>query len=277
VIEVKDLYFTYPTGVEALKGITLNIDDGEFLAIMGQNGAGKTTLVKHFNGLLKSTKGEVVVDGVSTREVSVAQLARKVGFVFQNPDHQLFCETVEEEVAFALRNFGFEENAIKKRVDWALNLLDVTQYRQTSPFMLSGGERKRVALASVLAWDPQVVILDEPTIGQDHQQKDKLRQFIVQLNAQKKTVIVVTHDVEFVAECNPRVVLMTEGKIVAEGLAEEILTNQKLVAQASIVPPQITQIFLGLPDFGLPTNVIDVHEANRILLDILEGAPHEHV
>lgn len=272
MIEVKDLYFAYPTGVEALKGITLTIDDGEFLAIMGQNGAGKTTLVKHFNGLLKSTKGEVVVDGVSTREVSVAQLARKVGFVFQNPDHQLFCETVEEEVAFALRNFGFEENAIKKRVDWALNLLDVTQYRQTSPFMLSGGERKRVALASVLAWDPQVVILDEPTIGQDHQQKEKLRQFIVQLNAQKKTVVVVTHDVEFVAECNPRVVLMSGGKIVAEGLAEEILTNQKLVAQASIVPPQITQIFLGLPDLGLPTNVIDVHEARRILLDLLEGA-----
>ncbi len=272
MIEVKDLCFTYPTGVEALKGITLTIDDGEFLAIMGQNGAGKTTLVKHFNGLLKPTKGEIVVDGVSTREVSVAQLARKVGFVFQNPDHQLFCETVEEEVAFALRNFDFEENAMKKRVDWALNLLDITQYRQTSPFMLSGGERKRVALASVLAWDPQVVILDEPTIGQDHQQKEKLRQFIVQLNAQKKTVVVVTHDVEFVAECNPRVVLMSGGKIVVEGLAEEILTNQKLVAQASIVPPQITQIFLGLPDLGLPTNVIDVHEARRILLDRLEGA-----
>ena len=272
MIEVKDLYFTYPTGVEALKGITLTVDDGEFLAIMGQNGAGKTTLVKHFNGLLKPTEGEVVVDGVSTREVSVAQLARKVGFVFQNPDHQLFCETVEEEVAFALRNFGFEENAIKKRIDWALNLLDITQYRQTSPFMLSGGERKRVALASILAWDPQVVILDEPTIGQDHQQKEKLRQFIVQLNAQKKTVVIVTHDVEFVAECNPRVVLMTGGKIVAEGLAEEILTNEKLVAQASIVPPQITQIFLGLPDLGLPTNVIDVHEARKILLDILEGA-----
>ena len=272
MIEVKDLHFVYPTGVEALKGITLTVDDGEFLAIMGQNGAGKTTLVKHFNGLLKPTKGEVVVDGVSTQEVSVAQLARKVGFVFQNPDHQLFCETVEEEVAFALRNFGFEENAIKKRIDWALNLLDIIQYRQTSPFMLSGGERKRVALASILAWDPQVVILDEPTIGQDYQQKEKLRQFIVQLNAQKKTVVVVTHDVEFVAECNPRVVLMTGGKIVAEGLAEEILTNQILVAQASIVPPQITQIFLGLPDLGLPTNVIDAHEARKILLDILEGA-----
>jgi len=273
VIKVKDIYFTYPNGVEALKGVSLTIPDGEFIAIMGQNGAGKTTLVKHFNGLLKPTRGEVTVDGINIREVSVAKLARKVGFAFQNPDHQLFCETVEDEVAFALRNFGFEEGAIKKRVTWALKLLGVEQYRQTSPFMLSGGERKRVALASVLAWNPKVVILDEPTIGQDHQQKEKLRQFIVQLNAQKKTVIIVTHDVEFVAECNPRVVLMADGKIVADGNAGEILTNSKLVAQASIVPPQITQILLGLSDLGLPTNVIDVHEARKVLLDLMEVAP----
>ncbi|MHC3129800.1 MAG: ABC transporter ATP-binding protein [Candidatus Bathyarchaeota archaeon] len=269
MIEAKDLHFTYPTGIEALKGINLTINDGEFLAIMGQNGAGKTTLVKHFNGLLKPTKGEVLVNGVSTRDVSVAKLARNVGFVFQNPDHQLFSETVEEEIAFALKNFGFEEAVIEKQVDWALNLLDITKYRKTSPFMLSGGERKRVALASILAWDPQVIILDEPTIGQDHQQKEKLQQFILQLNAQKKTVIVVTHDVEFVAECNPHVILMSQGKILAEGIAKEILTNQKLVAQASIVPPQITQIFLELADLGLPTDVIDVHEATKILLDRL--------
>jgi energy-coupling factor transport system ATP-binding protein len=269
MIEVKDLHFTYPTGVEALRGINLTVDDGEFLAVMGQNGAGKTTLVKHFNGLLKPTKGEILVDGVSTRDVTVAQLARTVGFVFQNPDHQLFSETVEEEIAFALRNFGFKDTVVEQQVDWALNLLDVSQYRKTSPFMLSGGERKRVALASILAWDPKVIILDEPTIGQDHQQKEKLRQFILQLNAQEKTVVVVTHDVEFVAECNPRVILMTEGKILAEGVAEEVLTNQKLVAQASIVSPQITQIFLELADLGLPTNVISVHEAAKVLLDRL--------
>jgi len=269
MIDVKDLHFTYPTGLEALKGINLTVNDGEFLAVMGQNGAGKTTLVKHFNGLLKPTKGEVLVDGVSTRDVSVAKLARNVGFVFQNPDHQLFSETVEDEIAFALKNFGFEEAVIEKQVDWALNLLDLTQYRKTSPFMLSGGERKRVALASILAWDPQVIILDEPTIGQDYQQKEKLRQFILQLNAQKKTVVVVTHDVEFVAECNPRVILMSQGKILAEGIAEEILTNQRLVAQASIVPPQITQIFLELADLGLPTDVIDVLEATEILLERL--------
>ncbi len=271
MIEVKDVHYTYPNGVEALRGVTLTIHDGDFIAIMGQNGAGKTTLVKHINGLLKPTKGEVIVDDVDTQKTSVAKLARTVGFVFQNPDHQLFCETVEEEVAFALKNFGFEEKAITKRVGWALNLLGLEQYRQTSPFMLSGGERKRVALASVLAWDPKFVILDEPTIGQDHQQKETLRQFIVQLNAQKKTVIIVTHDVEFVAECNPRVVLMADGRIVAEGEAEETLTNPVLLAQASITPPQITQIFLGLMDSRLPHNVIDVHEARKILVDFLEA------
>ena len=269
MIEVKDLHFSYPTGLEALKGINLTVEDGEFLAVMGQNGAGKTTLVKHFNGLLKPTTGEVLVNSTSTQDISVAKLARKVGFVFQNPDHQLFSESVEDEIAFALKNFGFEEETIKKQVDWALNLLDIEQYRKTSPFMLSGGERKRVALASILAWDPQVIVMDEPTIGQDHQQKEKLQQFIIQLNAQKKTVIVVTHDVEFVAECNPQVILMSQGKILVGGKAEDVLTNPKLVAQASIVPPQITQIFLRLADLGLPTNIIDVHEATKILLEHL--------
>jgi energy-coupling factor transport system ATP-binding protein len=278
VIEVRDVHFTYPTGVKALRGVSLTIQDGEFVAIMGSNGAGKTTLVKHFNGLLKPTKGEVLVDGVNTRNVSVASLSRKVGFVFQNPDNQLFCETAEEETAFALKNFGFDEETVKSRVTWALNILGLAQYRQTSPFMLSGGERKRLALASVLAWDPKVVVLDEPTIGQDYEQKEKLRQFIVQLNAQGKTVIIVTHDVEFVADCAPRVVLMAEGKIVADGDAKETLTDKGLTFKASIVPPQITQIFLGLADFGLPTDVISVHEASRILLGFLkEEVKHERI
>lgn len=266
MIEVSDVCFTYPTGVDALKGISLTIKEGEFIAIMGQNGAGKTTLIKHFNGLMKPTKGDVLVDGTNTRDVSIAKLARKVGFVFQNPDNQLFCETVEEEVAFALKNFGFKETTLKRRVTWALNLLGLTEYRKTSPFMLSGGERKRVALASVLAWNPKFLVMDEPTIGQDHEQKEKLRQFIVQLNTQGKTVVVVTHDVEFVAECTPRVILMAEGKIVADGGGEKVLSNIERLTEASIVPPQVTQIFMGLSDFGLPTDVIDLYEAREILL-----------
>lgn len=271
MIEVREVRFSYPSGVEALKGVSLTVNDGEFIAVMGQNGAGKTTLVKHFNGLLKPTKGQVLVDGVDTAKTSVATLSRNVGFVFQNPDHQLFSETVEEEVAFALRNFGFSEEIVEKRIEWSLNLLGLTQYRKTSPFILSGGERKRVALASVLAWDPKVLILDEPTIGQDYEQKEKLRQFILQMRTQQRTIVVVTHDVEFVAECSPRVLLMREGKIVADGEAKEILTDPNVCANASIVPPQIAQIFLDLSELGITAKVIDAYEARRILVDALEN------
>jgi energy-coupling factor transport system ATP-binding protein len=270
MIEVEDVHFAYPNRVEALKGVSLVIKDGEFVAIMGQNGAGKTTLVKHFNGLLKPSEGIVRVDGVETTKTSVAALSRSTGFVFQNPDHQLFSETVEEEIAFALKNFGFEEEVIEKRISWALNLLGLTQYRKTSPFLLSGGERKRVALASVLAWNPKMLILDEPTIGQDYQQKEKLRQFIVQMQAQGKTVVIVTHDVEFVAECSPRVLLMKEGRIVADGEGREILTTPEVLAQSSIVLPQIAQIFMKLTPLGLPKNVIDVYEAKEMVLKMLE-------
>jgi energy-coupling factor transport system ATP-binding protein len=208
----------------------------------------------------------VKVNGVETTKTSVATLARNVGFVFQNPDHQLFSETVEDEIAFALKNFGFEAKTIEERVTWALNLLSLTQYRKTSPFLLSGGERKRVALASVLAWDPQTLILDEPTIGQDHEQKEILRQFIMQMQTQKKTVVIVTHDVEFVAECNPRVVLMKEGQIVADGVGKEILTDPALLELSSIVLPQIAQVFTKLSALGFPRDIIDIYEAKEIIL-----------
>ena len=272
VIEVEDVYYTYPNGVEALRGVSLRVREGEFVAIMGQNGAGKTTLVKHFNGLLKPTRGRVLIDGVETRGVSVARLARKVGFVFQNPDHQLFCETVEKEVAFALKNFGFDEETTRKRVDWALNILDLTEYRDVSPFMLSGGERKRVALASVLAWDPEVLILDEPTIGQDYRQKERLMNFIMQLNAQGKTVIIVTHDVEFVAECKPRVILMAEGRILADGDPHKVLTDLNLLERASLTPPEASQILEGLKDVGLDGEAIDVYEVSRLIMERFKSA-----
>jgi energy-coupling factor transport system ATP-binding protein len=266
MIVAENVHFSYPSKVEALKGVSLTIKDGEFVAIMGQNGAGKSTFVKQFNGLLKPSQGAVRVDGVETTKSSVAALARNVGFVFQNPDHQLFSETVEEEISFALKNFGFEPEVVEKRVEWALNLLSLSQYRKTSPFLLSGGERKRVALASVLAWDPQTLILDEPTIGQDHEQKEKLRQFILQMQTQKKTVVIVTHDVEFVAECNPRVVLMKEGKIVADGVGKEILTDPAVLELSSIVLPQVAQVFTRLAPLGFPKDIIDIYEAKELIL-----------
>ena len=270
MIETKDIHYSYQNKVEALKGISLTINDGDFVAIMGQNGAGKSTLVKHFNGLLKPSQGKVLVDGVETGKTSVAALARNVGFVFQNPDHQLFSETVEEEIGFALKNFGFKPDVVEDRITWALNLLSLTQYRKTSPFLLSGGERKRVALASVLAWNPQTLILDEPTIGQDHEQKEKLRQFIIQMQTQKKTVVTVTHDVEFVAECNPRVILMKEGRVLADGKGKTILTDSALLFESSIVLPQIAQIYSKLGGLGLPKDIIDLYEAKDVILKAKE-------
>jgi energy-coupling factor transport system ATP-binding protein len=265
IIEVHNVSFAYPSGVLALDGVSVTIHSGEFVAIMGENGAGKTTLVKHFNGLLRPKGGQVVIDGEDISGLSVASLAKKVGLVFQNPDDQLFSENVEEEVSFALRNFGFEKDVIEKRTDWALNLLDIEKYRGSSPFILSGGERKRVALSSVLAWDPEIVVLDEPTIGQDHAQKERLRHFLMQLRTQGKTVVIVTHDVEFVAECKPRVILMAGAKIIADDSIERIMTDEEALKRASVSPPEITKVFSRLSEYGLPRGVLDVDEAAEIL------------
>ena len=270
IIQVKDVSFTYPGDVQALENVSLEIHKGDFIAIMGENGAGKTTLVKHFNGLLKPKTGQVLVDGVDVTKTTVAKLAQRVGLVFQNPDDQLFEETVEREISFALRNFGFSETLIEKRVNWALNLLDIGEYKENSPFTLSGGERKRVALASVLAWDPDILILDEPTVGQDYGQKERLRHFLMQLRTQGKTVVIVTHDVEFVAESQPDIVLMARGHIMGEGPAKQIFTGKELLKECSVAQPEITRLFDRLSEHGLPKDVLDVDEAFDILINLLK-------
>ncbi len=267
MIFVDNVHFSYPNGREVLNGVNLQINDGEFVAVMGENGAGKTTLVKMFNGLLKPTRGTVKVDGTETTRTSVARLSKSVGLVFQNPDHQLFCETVKDEVGFSLKNFGYSSDIVERRVGSILETLDLTKYTDTSPFMLSGGERKRVALASVLVWNPAHIVLDEPTIGQDYRQKDKLRNFIVQLNTQGRTVVVVTHDVEFVAECRPRVVLLSQGRVIGDAKAESIFMDEDLVNQASLVRPQIATLFANVP--GLPRDIIDIHSARKKICEEL--------
>jgi energy-coupling factor transport system ATP-binding protein len=268
---VEDVSFEYPSGRgETLSKVSLKFEPGEFVAVMGENGAGKTTLAKHLNGLLKPTIGRVLVDDEDTRKTSVARLARKVGLVFQNPDHLLFSETVRAEVAFALHNLGYTGKTIESQVEKTLGALDLTRYADVSPFLLSGGERKRVALAAVLAWEPEYLILDEPTIGQDYLQKERLRNFIVQLNSQGKAVIIITHDVEFVAEAKPRVVLLSKGRVVGEGSADRILSDGDMVAGASLVKPQIAKLFDHLSRFGFPKDVVDVHRAKQLLEDRLK-------
>ncbi len=270
MISLERVSFSYPSGAVALHEVDLSIESGQFIAVMGENGAGKTTLAKHLNGLLKPSSGRVLVDGEDTRKKSVAALSRKVGLVFQNPDHLLFSETVRDEVAFALKNFGYSPDTIEKQVSRTLEALDLTGYADTSPFLLSGGERKRTALAAVLAWEPDYLVLDEPTIGQDYQQKERLRNFILQLYSQGKAVVIITHDVEFVAESSPEVVLLSKGRLVARGPADEILSNDALVERASLVKPQMARLFSQLGN-GLPRDVVDVHRAKMLLEDRLGG------
>ncbi len=238
---------------------------------MGENGAGKTTLIKHFNGLLKPTSGSVLVDGVDTKKESVASLSRKVGLVFQNPDHQLFSETVKDEITFALKNFGYSPKLIEKRANYVIQMLDLKKYLTVSPFSLSGGEKKRVALASVLAWNPKYLVLDEPTIGQDALQKERLRNFIIQLITQGRSVIIVTHDVEFVADCKSRVIVLSKGQILADGPATHILSNKEITEQGSLIMPQMATLMQELNDKRLPTDVIDVYTATNLLEKYIKG------
>ena len=247
MIEFQDVTFVHPNGVKALEGVSLRIDAGETVAIVGENGAGKTTLVKHVTGLLKPSSGKVLVDGVDTTKTSTARLSKKVGVAFQNPDHQLFSENVKEEMAFALRNFGFPPELVEQRVSWGLELFGLEEYRESSPLVLSGGEKKRLTLACILAWDPAVVILDEPTVGQDAIQKERLVGTIRMLGSTGKTVIVVSHDIEFLWPIQPRVIVMKSGRVLGDGPAAEVMQQKGLLESARVMQPQLVSFYQALP------------------------------
>ena len=241
MILIENVHFAYDGLYTALRGVSLEIDEGERIAIMGSNGAGKTTLVKHLNGLLRPDKGRVILDGVDTKHYSVAELAREVGLVMQNPDHQLFLDSVEREVLFSLENLGYSKEEAKERCIRTLTQLGIEDLLERSPFTLSGGERKRVALASVLATEPRVLSLDEPTIGQDARQKENLANMLIDLNEKGKAVIVVTHDIEFVIENFPRTIAMADGRIIADGPTNSVLSNNDVIERSSLTRPQLTE------------------------------------
>ena len=260
LIEFKDVSFVHQTGVTALSDVSLTVGKRETVAVVGENGAGKTTLVRHINGLLKPTKGSVLVDGVDTRKSTTAALSRKVGIAFQNPDHQLFSESVENEVKFAMRNFGFAEELVSQRLDWALKFFGLEQYRKSSPLVLSGGEKKRLTLACILAWDPEVVVLDEPTVGQDALQKEKLAQIFKLLQSTGKTIVLVSHDVEFLWPIQPRLVVMSGGRVVADGKISKIMGDRELLEGARVTQPQLLRLYAGLRSRPA-TPFLDVLEA----------------
>jgi len=241
-IEINDLRFTYPAGVEALRGISLIIDSGEQVAIVGQNGAGKTTLVRHLNGLLQPTSGEVRIGDWDTRKYSVAKLAARVGYVFQNPDEQLFSKDVGSEVAFGPRNLGFNSEQVQSLVKEELNLTELSDKVVTNPYDLSPTWRKMVAIASIIAMDTPIVIFDEPTTGQDAVNMARITQVIAELRRNSKTVITITHDIDFCAENFERVIALSQGQILLDGPASEVLGQEEILAETYVDPPQLTRL-----------------------------------
>jgi len=241
-IEISDLHFTYPSGVQALRGISLTIESAEQVAIVGQNGSGKTTLVRHLNGLLQPTSGEVHVGDWDTREHSVAKLARRVGYVFQNPDEQLFSRDIGTEVAFGPRNLGFSGEQVQVSVKEALRLTELSGKTGTNPYDLSPTWRKMVAIASIIAMNTPIVIFDEPTTGQDAANIARIAHVVRKLRSQGKTVITISHDIDFCAEHFERVIALSQGKVLLDGKAGDVLGKEEILATTYVEPPQLTRL-----------------------------------
>jgi energy-coupling factor transporter ATP-binding protein EcfA2 len=245
----EDVHYDYPTGVSAIRGVSLSLDEG-CVCIVGQNGAGKTTFAKHLNGLLRPTRGRVLVRGKDTREYRVAELAREVGLAFQNPDDQLFRSTVEEEVRFGPDNVGAGAEEAKRLVASAMGLMGLEAVREKKPHDLGVPERKRVATASVIAMNTPVVVLDEPTGGQDAEGIALLGQLVGQLVQQGKLVVVATHDVTFAARHADRVIALHQGRVLLDDDPRTVFGREEILARTHVEPPAVTRLgkLLGLAD-----------------------------
>jgi len=261
-IQVKNLVYCYPDGTKALDGIDLNIGLGEMLALIGQNGSGKTTLSKCLNGLFKPTNGDVIVEGLNSRNTSIVQMVKRVGYVFQNPDHQLFNSNCWDEIAYGPRNIQLSEVEVKERVEEAAEVVGLPkEYYSEHPFFLSKGLRQRVAIASILALRPRVIIVDEPTTGQDSYQSLEIMNFLRELNEKHgHTIAIITHDMPIVARFARRVIAMGLGRILADGTPQMVFSQPDVLAKTYLETPQITQLAHRAQKWGFSQGVLTVDE-----------------
>jgi energy-coupling factor transporter ATP-binding protein EcfA2 len=231
-------------------------------------------LVKHFNGLLEPTQGRVIVEGKDAGGQSVTQLSQQVGYCFQNPDHQICCKTVREEFIFGPANLGVDEAVIRSRMGEIAGRMGLEAVFEKRPFGLSKGERQKLAVASILMMEPNVVIIDEPTTGQDYRMGREMMELASRLHSEGKTVIVITHDMGIVAEYVDRVVALREGQVLLDGSAREVFMRSDVLAMTSLEPPQITRLGQELNEFGISADVLTVEEMLREVKRALESEPH---
>ena len=267
LISVKDLKYRYGDGDYALKGIDLTIKKNSFFAFIGQNGSGKTTLAKHFVGLLRPSAGNVTVCGVNTLKTPVVDLARHVGYVFQNANDQIFCDTVEKEVAYGPKNLRFPKEKIESSVVEALELLGLSKFRSKHPLSLGWGDRQKVAIASVLSMGPEILILDEPTTGQDMRGSYEILNTCSKLHEEGKTVIIITHNMQLVTEFCHDVVVLYDGEILAQGKAGDVFLDAETLQRSYIEPPQITRLAgdMAAKYPGFPSSMLSVKQMSAAI------------
>ena len=258
--------YSYPGKIEALKGVDLHIRSGDYVAIVGGNGSGKTTLAKTLNGLLRPSHGSVIISGQPIEKMRLASIAKYVGYAFQNPDHQLFCSTVDEEVEFGPRNLGYEEKEIKERTGHAISIMGLDEVRDEAPLSLTLGLRRRVSIASVIAMDPRVMIFDEPTTGLDAKEIENLMDNIALLNEEGHTLILITHDMKLVARHSRRVIVMANGRVVLDSDPRGVFSNLDLLRESSLEPPPVTLLAHKLSDFGVRRDAISPDELVRSVM-----------
>lgn len=259
ILHVSDLWYTYPEQAEpVLRGIDLTVPQGQFLALVGANGSGKTTLAKHFNGLLKPQHGAVQVAGLETHRHSIGALARQVGFLFQNPEQQIFGATVRQEVAFGPTNLGWAPDVVQARTGASLARFGLSALADRPPAILGYGVRRRITLASLAAMDPAVLVLDEPTVGLDAPGLQETLDWLAELHAAGRTIILVTHDMTLAAEQADRVVVLHRGRIIGDGPPKEVFCQADLLAQASLSPPPIMELAQALRPLGLEGDCLTV-------------------
>ena len=271
-ISVENLSFHYSESREILKNVSIDIEEGDFVAILGHNGSGKSTLAKHFNAILLPSEGRILVDGLDTsKDENISKIRRTVGMVFQNPDNQIIATVVEEDVAFALENLGVPRDEMIKRVDEALDTVGMLKYKKHSTTQLSGGQKQRIAIAGVLAMQPKIIVLDEPTAMLDPQGREDVVETVKRLNEQGITVIYITHYMEEAAQ-SKRVIVLNEGEILIDGTPHYVLQNAGLLTSVGLDVPQSTSLMFLLRQHGIkvPLAVLTEEECVSVLSDILK-------
>ncbi len=286
-IKIENLTHVYmpktPFETVALDDINLELEEGKFYALIGHTGSGKSTLIQHLNGLLKPTIGKIFVDGtdITDKKTVMSEIRKKVGLVFQYPEYQLFEETIEKDIAFGPRNLGLEEEEVLRRVKRAMEMvgLEYEKYKDLSPFEISGGQKRRVAIAGVVAMEPKVLILDEPIAGLDPRGRDAILKQLKKLHEEyKHTVILVTHSMEDVAEIADEVIVMSGAKVLIKATPREVFTNISMLEEVGLGAPQITYLMKALKErgFAVREDIFTVKEAKLEIQRVLREGGQCH-